>query len=85
MDEMQDALRRGEGSDHQKHVLRLSDDKTVTLLIAKFGEETMAEILLEDTDAELTDADFKRWIEPILKGRGPVMVCQGHDRHLVVL
>jgi hypothetical protein len=81
MDEMQAALRRGEGSDYQKHVL----NKNVTLIIAKFGDETIAEILLDDEDAELTDADFKRWIEPILKGRGPVMVCQGQDRHLVVL
>jgi hypothetical protein len=43
LNQMQKALRRGEGSDFEKHVLKLND-KTVVLVIAKFGEETIAEI-----------------------------------------
>jgi len=80
LDQMQQALRRGKGRKREKYILSIND-KAVVLLIAKFGDETIADIT--ETDARIDDDAFNRWIAPILKGRGgPVVVCQGSDRRL---
>jgi len=79
---MQEALRRGEGTSFEKHVLQLKN-KTVALRIAKFGDETIAEVAeAGDADDYRMDDEIKRWVEPILKGRGPVVLCEGNHRVL---